>query len=403
MIPRRTVVALSLSQLVAWGTGYYAIGVFAPRIGADTGWSRGEIHAGLSVALVVMGLVSPAVGRRIDRDGGRTAMVAGFLLLALGLGLAALVRRPVEWWAVWALLGLAMRLTLYDACFAALVRADPIDARRAITTVTLTGGLASTVFWALGDRVAEAIGWRGALAVFAATAAASAVLPLTLPKEARSPATAARSPAAATGDAPAHREATGDVVLFAILVIAGNVLASAFAAHMIPLLLALGLALPTAVTIASLRGVGQSVARAIEFLSARRLPPLDLAVLAAALLPLSLVPAPFVAGSLAAAVVFSFAGGAGNGLMTIARGTVPLVLFDPSVYGTVTGRVAAPAFWLAALSPFAIALALDHGGAGLALALLAIPAVATLLAALALRRRRIAAARRAVLEGRSEA
>lgn len=395
MISRRIVAALSASQLVAWGAGYYAIGVFAPRIAADTGWSRGDIHAGLSVALVAMGLVSPAIGRRIDRDGGRAVMVAGFLLLALGLGLAALVRRPLEWWAAWALVGLAMRMTLYDACFAALVRVDPLDARRAITTVTLTGGLASTVFWALGDRLAEAIGWRGALTVFAATTAVSALLPLTLPRAAvhrlppRDGATASEAPAA-----PPRAASKEEILLFGVLVVASSVLASAFAAHMIPLLLALGLALPSAVAIASLRGVGQSVARAIEFFSSRRLAPLDLALLSAALLPLSLAPAPLVGGSMVAAVVFSFGGGAGNGLMTIARGTVPLVLFDPAVYGTLTGRIAAPAFWLSALAPFAVALALDHGGVGLAFALLALPALAGFAAALALRHRHATAGRR---------
>lgn len=397
MIPPRTVAALSLSQLVAWGAGYYAIGVFGPRIADETVWSRGEIHAGLSVALVVMGLVSPAIGRRIDRDGGRAVMVAGFLLLALGLGLAGLVRTPLQWWAAWALIGLAQRMTLYDACFAALVRADPADARRAITTVTLTGGLASTVFWALGDRVADLAGWRGALAVFAGLSAVSALLPLTLPTAAAHPPSRPLRSGDADGHAspPPRRDGPGETALFAILIVASSVLASAFAAHMIPLLAALGLALPAAVTVASLRGVGQSVARAIEFFSVKRLPPLDLAVLAAALLPASLALAPLVGVSMAAAVAFSFAGGAGNGLMTIARGTVPLVLFDPARYGAITGRVAAPAFWLSALAPFAVALALDHGGVGLALALLAIPAIATFVAALALRRRHRDGRRRA--------
>ncbi|NLH80033.1 MAG: MFS transporter, partial [Phyllobacteriaceae bacterium] len=170
MIPPRLVAALSLSQLVGWGAGYYAIGVFAPRIAADTGWTRADVHAGLSIALVAMGLVSPAIGRRVDRDGGRAVMIAGFLLLALGLAAAAAVRAPWQWWTVWAVIGVALRMTLYDACFAALVRVDPAGAARAITTVTLSGGLASTVFWMLGDRLADAFGWRPALLVFAAAA-----------------------------------------------------------------------------------------------------------------------------------------------------------------------------------------------------------------------------------------
>lgn len=388
MITRRTVVALSLSQLIGWGVGYYAIGVFGPRIAADTGWTRGEIHAGFSIALVVMGLVSPAIGRRIDRDGGRAVMTLGSLLTALGLGLAALAHHRLQWWGAWALLGVALRMTLYDACFATLVRIDPIDARRAITTVTLSGGLASTVFWYLGDRLAEAYGWRLAMAVFAAFALACAALHRRLPEPGAHPLrhlpTTAVPPLTLDIGARAHAERRS-TVHFGILVVASSVLASAFAAHMIPLLTALGLALPVAVAIATLRGVGQSTARAIEFLSARRLPALDLALLAAALLPVSLAAAPLVGTSMVAAVVFAAGGGAGNGLITIARGTVPLVLFDPAAYGTITGRIAAPAFWLSALSPFAVALALDHGGVGLALAMLAVPALAALAAAIALR------------------
>lgn len=388
MIAPRTVAALSLSQLIGWGTGYYAIGVFAPRIAVETGWTRSEINAGFSIALVVMGLVSTAVGRRIDRDGGRAVMTTGSLLLALGLGLAALARSLPVWWGAWALLGVALRMTLYDACFAALVRIDPGDARRAITTVTLSGGLASTVFWFLGDRLAEAWGWRAALGVFAACALASTALHLALPRAGDHPARTRAAPlltgedaAQPTTDAHADRRTT---LLFAILVITSAALASALAAHMIPLLAALGLVLSTAVTIATLRGIGQSIARAIEFFSARRLAPLDLALVAAALLPASLALAPFAGLSSIAAALFSFGGGAGNGLMTIARGTVPLVLFDPLVYGTITGRIAAPAFWVSALSPFVVALALDHGGAMFALALLSIPALAAFAAAAAL-------------------
>ena len=250
MIARRLVAALSVSQIVAWGAGYYAIGVFGPYVAADTGWSRAEIHAGLSIALVAMGLVSPAIGRRIDRDGGRAVMIAGFLLLALGLALAAAVRSPAQWWAVWALLGVALRMTLYDACFAALVRVDPVDAARAITTVTLLGGLASTVFWALGDRLAAHFGWRAALVVFAAIVGLATLLPMGLPRAGTVPGPAARPPGRSAA-APPRRAGRREVLLFATLVAAANVLASAYAAHMIPLLVALGVALPAAVTIAA--------------------------------------------------------------------------------------------------------------------------------------------------------
>lgn len=389
MIAARTVAALSLSQLVGWGVTFYAVGVFGERIVADTGWSRGIVHGGFSLALLVMGFVSPAIGRTVDRAGGRAVMAIGSALAALALVGLATAHGLVHWFAAWIGLGVAMRMMLYDACFAALVRIDPAGARRAITTVTLSGGLASTVFWFVGEWLAARWGWRGATLAFAGFALATLPLHLALPT-ARSDATT--GPTTAARPLPAPRATTPEEIrhaeiLFGVVAVSTSVLASALAAHLIPLLVGLGLAGATAVALSSLRGVGQSAARLVEFASGGRLHPLDLALLACALLPLSLAFAPLAGVSLAAALVFSVGGGAGNGLVTIARGAVPLVLFEARVYGTVTGRIAAPAFWFSALAPFVTALALDHGGPPLALALLAVPAVAAAVAALRLRRR----------------
>ena len=392
MIAGRIVAALSLSQLVGWGVTFYWVGVFGDRIVADTGWSRGVVHGGFSLALLVMGFASPTIGRAIDRAGGRWVMAAGSLAGALGLALLATAHTLLHWFTAWVVLGLAMRMALYDACFAALVRIDPVAARRAITTVTLSGGLASTVFWFVGEALAARLGWRDATWVFAVLALATLPLHLAVPAAAapgatvtpRSGETAASRtlppPLAATPEA--SREAA---ILFGIVAVTTSVLASALAAHMIPLLVALGLTLPAAVAVSSLRGVGQSAARFAEFATGSRAHPLDLAAFACLLLPVTLALAPLAGASHAAALAFSIGGGAGNGLVTIARGAVPLVLFDPRAYGAITGRIGAPAFWFSALAPFVMALTLDHGGAGLALAGLAVPALAAAVAALLLR------------------
>jgi MFS family permease len=392
MIPGRTVAALSASQLIGWGVTFYAVGVFGDRIVADTGWSRSLVHGGFSLAILVMGFVSPAIGRTIDRAGGRRVMAAGSLAGAVGLALLATAHTLPHWFAAWVVLGIAMRMTLYDACFAALVRLDPATARRAITTVTLSGGLASTVFWFVGEALADHLGWRGATWVFAGFALSTLPLHLAIPTVAPPD-----GPGTMVGAAPTRplappltttpAESRSAAILFGIVAVATSVLASALAAHLIPLLVALGMALPAAVAVSSLRGVGQSSARLAEFASGSRLHPLDLAAIACAALPLSLAFAPFAGVSFAAALAFSIGGGAGNGLVTIARGVVPLVLFDPRAYGTVTGRIGAPAFWFSALAPFAVALVIDHGGPIAALLALAVPALAATAAAVVLRRR----------------
>lgn len=163
MIAGRSVLWLGLAQLISWGITYYLIGGFGDAMIADLGWGRGAVYAGFSVALLVMALASPQAGRWIDRHGGRRVMAAGSVLNAAGcLALAASHDRWV-YYAAWLVLGVAMRLTLYDA---ALARIAGAGARRAMAQITLLGGLASTVFWPLGHWIAGRVGWRGAVAAY---------------------------------------------------------------------------------------------------------------------------------------------------------------------------------------------------------------------------------------------
>ena len=162
------VVALGISQIIAWGTTLYALGVLGKPIAADTGWSQGLVFGGLTVGLLTSGAVSPVVGRLIDRRGGRAIMSLGSIATAFGLVLLSLVAHPYAYLAVWVLLGVAMRLCLYDAAFAALVQVTPSRGRRAISYLTLFGGFASSIFWPIGHALNGAVGWRQTLLIFAA-------------------------------------------------------------------------------------------------------------------------------------------------------------------------------------------------------------------------------------------
>lgn len=392
MIPARAVLCLALSQLVAWGISYYLIGVFADLIAADLGWGRGTVYGGFAAALVVMGLTSPLVGRLIDRHGGRPVMVAGALVTAAGcVALASSTSLPA-YYASWVCLGLAMRLTLYDAAFATLARIAGPQARRPMSQITLLGGLASTVFWPVGHLLAEHLGWRGAVLAYAGFALLTVPLYLALPRAA---VTAAVDASAPVPPRPLARSA-GDVArlggLYALGTGVTNFLNAGMSAHMIGLLAGLGVAAAAAVWIATLRGVGQSLARLAEVASGGRLDPLALNVLAALLLPLAFAAGLFSGSSTLAAGAFAFLYGAGNGLLTITRGTLPLVLFDPRSYGTVVGRLVAPSFMLSAAAPVAYALVGEHVGPAGSLALSLVLSAVTLAAAVLLlvlgRRRR---------------
>lgn len=393
-ITRTIVLCLGVSQLLCWGITYYLIGVFGPAMAGDLGFSLAWAHGGFTAALLVMGAASTAVGRAIDRWGGRPVMITGSLLSAAGcLGLSA-TTGIVSYYASWLVLGLAMRMSLYDAAFATLARLGGPQARRPISQITLLGGLAATVLWPVGQALADAFGWRGALVAYALIALGTVPLHAAMPS-ARFEAPAAPPPpppppdgvpAAAVQEPVRPPGSIGrDGLLYALITTLTSTLASALSAHMIGLLAGLGVATAAAVWISALRGVGQSAARLGEVLFGARLSPLNLGVIASALLTLGFLVGLFSAQATAAGVAFALLIGAGNGLLTIVRGTLPLVLFDPRTYGLTVGRLVAPSFYVSALAPLVYALVIERLGEAAALLLSVALGALTLGASLALR------------------
>ncbi len=329
-----------------------------------------------------MGLVSPLVGRLLDRHGGRPVMAAGSCLAALGCAGLAVADGYVAYYAAWICLGLAMRMTLYDAAFAALARLGGPQARLAISQITLLGGLASTVFWPIGHLLGQQLGWRGAVLVYAGFALATLPLHLAIPPGRYlrpRPAGSAAPDAAAVARLPAF--------LYALIVTVTAFLASAMSAHMIGILAGLGMGASLAVWISALRGVGQSAARLAEVLFGGRMHALTLAVLAMALLPLGFAAGLLGGEAAAAAVGFAVIYGSGNGLATIVRGALPLVLFDPGAYGTLAGRLVAPSFLFSAAAPVVYAAIIERAGSLAALQLSVALGLVLVAAAWALRAR----------------
>jgi len=366
----RAVAVLGPSQLVCWGISYYLIGILGEPMAQDLGWSRTVVYGGFSWALLVMGVVSAAVGRAIDRHGGRPVMLVGSLTTALGCLVLATAHHWGVFFLAWTVLGIAMRLTLYDAAFATLTRILGQEARRPISQITLLGGLASTVFWPLGMLFADWWGWRGTAVAYAGIALLVTVpLHWLIPRAPRNASPAEAISAEPTRPAP-HRFVG---LLFAIMVALIGFLASAMSAHMVSLLIGLGLATSVAVGLAALRGVGQTSARLAEVLFGARLHPAVLGILAAVCLPLGMVAGGLSAWWTGFGAIFALIYGAGNGLATIVRGALPLFLFGASGYGARVGRLVAPSFVVAAAAPAVLAQAMETGGpmAGILVALAA--------------------------------
>ena len=362
------VVALGFTQIIAWGTTLYTLGVLGKPIAADTGWSQSLVFGGLTIALLVSSAVSTTIGRLLDRIGSRLVMSVGSILTAVGLVALAQVTHPYAYLAAWAFLGLAMRMTLYDAAFAALVQVTPTRGRRAISYLTLFGGFASTVFWPIGYALNASVGWRTTLLVFAAVNLL-VCMPLhwfgLARRDQEGPAQAATDAGAKSADPPLEGTArTIGMVLFGLIGATTAVVFGAMAVHLVPILEATGLALATAVLLASLKGFAQVAGRIWDLTLARKWHPISVGRVSIAFLPLSFLVLMLGGATFWTALAFTLLFGVSNGLVTIVRGAVPLALFGAKGYGAVLGILATPYLLLAALSPAAFALVVERYGYG---------------------------------------
>ena len=368
------VAALGTAQTLAWASSYYLPAILADPMASDIGVSRAVVYGAFSASLVIAAVAGPAVGRAIDRRGGRGVLVLSNGVLAAGLLALAAAPGPLAFIGAWLVMGLGMALGLYDSAFAALTALYGREARGPITGITLIAGFASTVGWPLTSILSGAVGWRETCLVWAAVNLL-VVLPLNwfgLPATTVAPETAT-SAAPKVGWKP-YRE----MLLLAFVFAACWFVTGSMAAHLPRLLERAGATHFEAVAASALVGPAQVGARVAEFLVLRRLHPLISARLAAGLFPVG-------AGLLAlvgpgALSLFVVLYGAGNGLLTIARGTVPLALFGPAGYGERTGLLGAPARAVQAVAPLAFGLLLDELG----LAAIAVAAGASLGALVAL-------------------
>jgi MFS family permease len=360
------VLALGITQITAWGTSYYCLGVLAGPISQDTGWSRGFVFLGFTVALLAMGLVSSAVGRAVDRHGARAVMTLGTLFVSSGLFALAHVRSEAAYLVVWAFLGLGMRLCLYDAAFAALVQVAPSRGRTAISYLTLFGAFASSVFWVVGHALNEQVGWRQTLVLFALINLV-VCLPLHwlgLARRETAEAAAPTGAAAAAADGPplAGRTRSIAIVLFALIMSLNGFVFGVISVQLVPLLEAAGLATAAAVWVASMKGVAQFGGRVVEILFARNLRAITVGRIAVGVLPPSLLLLLAGTGSLPLIVAFTLLMGASQGVITIVRGAVPLALFGAKGYGGVLGAIATPVLVVNAASPTMFAWIVDRWG-----------------------------------------
>jgi MFS family permease len=349
------IAALGTSMTVSWASSYYIPAVLAVPMADDLGMSPIWVFGAFSMALVVSAIVGPWAGARIDGFGGRGVLMASNLVFAAGLVLLALAPSPVMLLAGWAVVGLGMGIGLYEAGFATLTGIYGAQARGPITGITLIAGFASTIGWPLSGLMLTTWGWREACIGWALIHLVIA-LPLNawLPKGTKT----VPPPTTPVEEGPPPARLAMGLLGFVFAATLFN--STAMAAHLPGLLQAAGASTAVAIAAGALIGPAQVAARVLEYGLLRNYHPLVSTRIAAAAHPVAAVALVTFGGP--AAYAFAVVHGAGNGMLTIAKGTLPLALFGAKGYGRRIGLLNAPARILQAAAPLIFGAALTTWG-----------------------------------------
>jgi MFS family permease len=335
--------------------------VLNPQIIHATGWPAAATTAAFSAALLVSAIAGIRVGRIIDHRGPRTVMTAGSVLGVLSILIVAAAPNLALCVAGWLLAGLSMAATFYQPAFAAITRWWAPDHIRALTIVTLAGGLASTVFAPTTAALAEQLSWRATYAVLALVLAV-----VTVPAHAF----ALKAPWPKAPPAPAHITGGADAVARSrpFWMLAAALTFSAFAVSavvvaLVPLLLERGYSTTAAAWALGLGGAGQTLGRTLYATLARRTGTTTRTIALIALGALTTAALALVPGPYALLVALSVAAGMVRGNLTLLQATAITDRWGTTHYGRLSGLLAAPTTAASALAPFAgAALAAPLGG-----------------------------------------
>jgi MFS family permease len=379
---RRTMIAgsMGVTQLIAFGTSLYLLAILANPIALSTGWSLPWIAGGMSVGLLASAAVAPWVGEQIARNGGRKILAGSAVLFAAGLAVIGLSQSLPIYIFGWVLMGLGMASGLYDSVFSTLGRVFGDKTRPMISIIVILGGFASTVFWLAGGLLLDTVGWRIVCFAYAACHIVINVpifliaVPIRLPDD----------ESQTTHRTRFHLSDYTDpkFLLLTFLFMLEVLIATTMGVHLINLLGMMGHSLATAIAIAALLGPSQIAGRLIEITVGSRILPATATILALIVIIIGLVSMALISGVTTAAMVLY---GAGIGVLSVARGTLPLTLFKQEFYPVVMGQIARPIALTQAAAPTLGAFMLVNLSASGSLLVLAGISGLALLAAVLLR------------------
>ena len=357
--PRAALPALCATQITSWGIVYYAFPVLLPHLTAETGWSTSAATAAFSAALLVSAIAGIPVGRILDRRGPRAVMTTGSLLAVAAVLAIALAPNLYVFTAAWLMAGVAMAATFYQPAFAALTRWWGPDRVRALTTVTLAGGLASTVFAPLTATLADHLSWRTTYAALAVILAA-----VTIPAHAlalRAPWPPAPPTKPTTSRTPIARSRPFLLLTLAFALSGFAMYAVVFG--LVPLLTGRGADPTTAAWALGLGGAGQTLGRTLYATLSRRTGVTTRTAILIAAGGATTAALAVVTGPIPLLILLAVLAGVVRGNLTLLQATAVADRWGTANYGRLSGLLSAPATVSGALAPWAgAALAGPLGG-----------------------------------------
>jgi len=354
---------LAIAETLFWAAYYYSFHALLPAWEADLGWTRAEISGAFTAALVITGVLAPQAGRLIDRGRSRQIFVGAGLAGAALLVLMSQVTELWQFWAVWLALGVVNAMCLYEACFAIITVAIGAKARQAITVVTLFAGFASSVSFPALWALTEALGWRGAVQVFAGLMVAVAV-PLALLGFRWM--AAHRTPPADVPKTTGQegRAALGSVVFWCLAIgfATIGVVHGMIYSHILPILDDRGLPEALAVVVASLQGPMQVLGRVIMITAGRHLSAIVQGILCFIGILGGLAVLLLAAMEPILAFVFVVPYGIAYGIVSIIRPVLTAEYLGRAGFGVISGMTGAPYMLGFAAGPSLAALIWQQAG-----------------------------------------
>ena len=371
------IVLIGIAQILVWGSSFFILAVIASPIMKETGWNREWVYGALSMSICLSGLLLPAIGKLVAQNRGRMLLCASGVAAAAGVALMASSHSLALFFFAWVILGVAMALGLYDTLYAALGNCYGRNAKSAITTVTLISGFCTSIMWPLLAAGVVHVGWRDTCYILAAVLLVTII-----------PVYRCALPAGSAAPAVQKRRASGAISvdrktyhLMSTIFMIAAVIMTALSVQLIDILQSRGMGIAAAIGISALLGPSQVASRVFDiFLNFKN--PIFTLIISVVLVLAGLVLLLFFPALAAISVVIY---GAGNGLRSIVRGTLPLYILKEEEFAVVMGKIARPSLIAQGMTPFVAGFLYERFGANALLAAMALLAFISIVLSLYLK------------------